>query len=129
MYRTVSPAVLFLLFVFCRTALPQTLAPADILSGNEPDILYILEHDACRIDVFSTKSNKVIKNIPLPCKPERMRWFPDKKHIAVAGTAGSTVSRPLTGGSLTVVDIRTNSVSTVRFGCSLFDVAVRYDAG
>lgn len=99
------------------------IGPADIVSASNGKFLYVLEKDASQIRMLESdgKTLRKKKILPLPIKPERMRIFPDRKHLAVVGGG------PL--GRLLVVESNSLAVTAdIPVGHGPYDLAV-YDPG
>lgn len=119
-------------FVFGAAALVvsaaeyRPLGPADILVGEDPDVLFILEQDArqirkIRVDAESPEAGQP-QNPALPFAPSRMRLFPGGKHLAVLGGGPC--------GRLLVVEAETLRIlADVPVGHTPTDVAIDGKAG
>ncbi len=80
-----------LIFLSLTTVLvaADVLGPTDILVGDDPDVLFLLEQDARQIRKISIDAETPEAGRPqrlaLPFEPSRMQLFPDRKHLLVLG--------------------------------------------
>ncbi|MDR0611375.1 MAG: YncE family protein, partial [Planctomycetaceae bacterium] len=113
-FRTIIISVLFFSFTVYAD---EYLGPLDIVIDESGGFLYILERDARQIRKTDTEKETKPEFLSLPVIPERMRWFPDKQHLAVLG-GGSQ-------GRLLIIDIKSfNITADIAVGHSPSDVAV-----
>ncbi|MDR2117581.1 MAG: hypothetical protein LBP87_14485 [Planctomycetaceae bacterium] len=113
-FKTVIISVLFFSFpVFGN----EYLGPSDIVVDESGVFLYILERDARQVRKIDTEKETQSELLPLPIIPERMRWFPDKQHLAIIGGCSS--------GHLLIIDTKTFAITAdIPVGHSPSDIAI-----
>jgi DNA-binding beta-propeller fold protein YncE len=95
----------------------EYLGPSDIVVDEKGVFLYILECDSRQIRKIDTESESEPELLPLPVIPDRMRWFPDKQHLAVVGGGSS--------GHLLIIDTKTFAITAdIPVGHTPSDTAV-----
>ncbi|MDR2756120.1 MAG: hypothetical protein LBC20_10465, partial [Planctomycetaceae bacterium] len=109
--------IIFVLFFSFPIFADEYLGPLDIVTDEKGVLLYILERDARQVRKIDTEKETKPELLPLPIIPERMRWFPDKHHLAIVGGGSS--------GHLLIIDAKTFEITTtIPVGHFPSDVAV-----
>ena len=86
-----------LFFLFGAKDNKDFLGPSDIILSPNGALLYVAQKEACRIDVFNTKTNSVVQSINLNGPPTGLTITPDGLKLYV--TVG------LANGSLQIIDL------------------------
>jgi DNA-binding beta-propeller fold protein YncE len=93
------------------------MEPVDLLLDSAGEHLFVLTSGEYGLTEYPLGTAGKIKKLPLERRPERMTWFPDKKHLAVV--AGSAA------GVLYIIDTEKMTLEqTISVGHTPSDVAV-----